>query len=114
MNKKPCQYSLKVPCFIIGDCTFPSELECLRQALFLSTNELSLVKQQRNIKHSKMSIKWRDQSFYYKKRCVALQEFIKGKGLSVPTVVESSNDPDLTIQSEDIQGEDSDEMGNSN
>ncbi len=115
-SKKACIRNPKAICFLLDKdkCEFLDETACLRQALYLAQNEVAIFKQKRNLKHSKISIKWRDSSNYYKKRCIALQEFIKVNGLQIPTVAESSHDPDLNIIVEDTKGEENHELDDSN
>jgi len=40
------------------------------------------------MKHTTISLKWRDQAFYYKKRVKLLSLWIKAKGMQVPTIEE--------------------------
>jgi len=71
-------------CFSTEDCAFKSSEECLKQALFLAQREIIGLKEKANMKHTRTSIKWRDSSFYYKKRVKQLLEIIKENGLESP------------------------------
>jgi len=85
-ENRSCRYQAGFVCFYTGECKYPDVITCLQQNLFLAQKEISLLKERRNLKHSKVSLKWRDTAFYYKKKNKLLEDWIKGKGLKVPTV----------------------------
>jgi len=76
-------------CFHVGECSYPSLTACLQQNLYLAHKEISLLKERRNLKHTKVSLKWRDTAFYYKKRVKGIEMWAKEKGIKLPTVVET-------------------------
>jgi hypothetical protein len=100
-------------CFSIEGCKFPNVEECLRQALFLAQREIAGLKERANLKHTRISLKWRDSSFYYKKRAKQLEEFITKKGLEVPlTMKEKVQDEGLdSSNQEDLPGSVGDDIG---
>lgn len=104
-----CKYCPSMVCFSVTTCQFPSSEECLRQALFLAQRELAGMKEKANQKHTRMSIKWRDSSFYFKKKAKRLEKFIKANGLKVPTGgeddgLDSANQENTSIQDGDSGG----------
>lgn len=86
-----CSYDSAMTCFSVEDCKFLSQLECLKAGLYLAQKELVILKQKRNLRHTKTSLKWRDSAFYYKKRAKTLTGWIKAKGLALPTIQEFSD-----------------------
>lgn len=87
-ENRSCRYEAGMVCFHTGDCPYSSLALCLQQNLYLAHKEIALLKERRNLKHNKVSIKWRDTSFYYKKKSRALEEWVKRQGLSLPTLEE--------------------------
>lgn len=83
-ENRSCGYDAGMVCFYNRECRFTSLVDCLRQNLFLAQKELELLRKKRNERHTKTSIKWRDTSFYYKKRAKALETWIVKNGLVVP------------------------------
>lgn len=87
-ENRSCRYDAGMVCFHVGDCAFPSLATCLQQNLYLAQKEIALLKERRGLKHNKASLKWRDMSFYYKKKAKALEAWIKEQGHTVPTIEE--------------------------
>lgn len=81
---RSCKYDYGMVCFYTKVCTFPTLAICLQQNLYLAHKEISLLKESQSIKHSQMSLKWRNTAFYYKKRCRALEALIQDRGLELP------------------------------
>lgn len=98
MIEKPlaqsCKYEPSMVCFSGNECKFENQVECLKQALFLCQRELAGLKEKANQKHSRMSLKWRDSAFYFKKRSKALETYIKASGLEVPLTYEKEGEDD--------------------
>lgn len=89
MNEnRSCKYEGGMVCFYTSECTFPSLVVCLQQNLYLAQKEIFLLKEKRNLRHSKVSIKWRNNSFYYKKKLKFLEAWIKEKGMKPPKIEE--------------------------
>jgi hypothetical protein len=90
MIKEPvsCRYEPGMVCFHIGDCVFPSLTSCLQQNLYLAQKEISLLKEKKNQRHTKVSLKWRDSAFYHKKKLVALENWLKSKEIKIPSISE--------------------------
>lgn len=95
-----CKHEPSMVCFSVDGCEFESMGECLKQALFLSQRELAGLKEKVNLKHSRMSLKWRDSCFYYKKRARQLEKFILEKGLTVPLTVKEKEGVDGRVDSD--------------
>ena len=87
-ENRSCRYNAGMVCFYNKECTYPSLTDCLQQNLYLAQKEISLLKEKRNQRHSKVSIKWRNNSFYYKKKLKYLEAWIKDKGIEVPKIEE--------------------------
>ena len=69
-------YDSAYKCFKSEECKSTSLIACLKVALYLAWNELAELNRRRMQKHTAASLKWRDSSFYYKKRCKELEERI--------------------------------------
>ena len=87
-ENRSCKYDGEMACFHIGECDFPSLPACLKHNLLLSHRENALLRERKNLKHDKISLKWRETSFYYKRKCKELEEWIRKKGLEVPKIGE--------------------------
>jgi len=85
---KPCIHDIRIKCFVPVDCESANLVDCLKAHLYLTQKENEKLKATRLERHNKTSIKWRDQSFYYKKRLKLLTKWVQGKGLQPPTVEE--------------------------
>lgn len=96
---KSCKYQPEMVCFYTSTCKFPSAIECLKQNLFLAQRELEVAKSKQNVRNTKQSLKWRDQSFYYKKRCRMMEDFIKAQGLVLPTYTHQDKEVTLNVDS---------------
>lgn len=83
-----CKYEGGMVCMSSIDCSFTSVVSCLQANLLLAHKEISILKEKRNQKHSKVSIKWRNNSFYYKKKLKYLELWMKNKGIVVPGIEE--------------------------
>ena len=68
------------------DCSYPNLNECIGVNLPLILNELQSLRHRKMVRHSKTSLKWRNQAFYYKKVIKKLSYYIEYMGLEVPDV----------------------------
>ena len=87
-GKCSCKYEAGMLCFYTKKCTFPSLVVCLQQNLYLAQKEITLLRERRNLRHSKASLKWRNTSFYYKKKLKYLEAWLKEHGVQYPKVEE--------------------------
>ena len=101
-ENRSCKYEAGMVCFYTSVCTHPSLTICLQQNLYLAQKEISLLKEKRNLKHNKVSIKWRNNSFYYKKKVKYLEAWIKGRGMELPKIEELFPQVSVISESEDM------------
>lgn len=85
MLGKPCNHDPKFICFKWGACTFPTLMECLKAGIVMYAREVEGLKKRQMLKHSEATIKWRNQSFYYKRKARALEAFLTSQGYEIPT-----------------------------
>lgn len=105
-ENRSCRYEAGMVCFYNATCDFPSLVSCLQQNLYLAQKEISLLKEKRNLKHDKVSLKWRNNAFYFKKKNRYLEDWIKGKGMEVPTTEEIfPKDPPINLESKNTTNE---------
>ncbi|KKK61560.1 hypothetical protein LCGC14_3013100, partial [marine sediment metagenome] len=85
-----CQYDNKHYCHLtfINKCAYESIISCLKAQVNDDRKRLAKLNYEIERGHTRLSIKWKDQSFYYKAKVKALEAYITDKGLDVPTVVE--------------------------
>lgn len=93
-----CKFEGGMVCMSNIDCSFQSVVSCLQQNLLLAHKEISLLKEKRNQKHSKVSIKWRNNSFYYKKKLRYLELWLKNKGIEVPKTEEIFTQQEVEVK----------------
>ena len=105
-ESRSCKYDPGMVCFYTTACTYPSLIACLQQNLYLAQKEISLLKEKRNQRHSKASLKWRNNSFYYKKKLRYLEAWMKEKKIEIPTIEELfkgsfvNSEPEVTPKEE--------------
>jgi len=107
MIGKACKYDDKFMCFKWEACVYSSLNECLKVSVMAQSRQLEHIKHRQMQKHSEVSIKWRNSSFYYKKKCKQLEAFLLTNGLELPSssVKENTNENLFRDNKEENGGE---------
>jgi hypothetical protein len=98
----PCQFNANVKCFVEKECIYINELECLQTQVLTYQQEIKNLTQKRFIIHDRTSLKWRDSSFYYKKRYKLLTKWLIKKGIEIPDLLKLEKEsPDEKLSHSD-------------
>ena len=85
-----CKYDNEMPCIKWGACVHDTLLTCLRFALADTTCQLESLKHRQMLKTNLNTEKWRNSTFYFKRRSKQLEAYIVQNGLIVPLAKKES------------------------
>lgn len=88
MLGQPCSYDEGFTCFKWGTCPYTNLLECLKTSVVANAREIEHLKHRQMMKHSEATTKWRNQSFYYKRRARALEAYLASNKIDIPSAKE--------------------------
>ncbi len=93
---KPCSYDQLVQCFNPLPCDSSSLLDCLKANLYYALRENEHLKSVKLAQHTKISLKWREQAFYYKKRLRLTLQWMEKHQFPIPTTEDLFGKPTST------------------
>ena len=80
-----CKHDKGFKCFKWGACPYDNLSTCLKVSVLAQARELEHLKHRQMQKHSDVSIKWRNETLYLRKKVTQLQYYISKNGLEVPS-----------------------------
>ena len=100
-----CKYDNKFNCWKWSACSEQTLTTCLKNGIVLLSREVMHLKHHKMQKHTVASIKWRNSSFYYRRKCKTLECFILENGLKIPLIKGNKTEGEDAVYNNDKKEE---------